>query len=66
MRAMRLDQGGEGRARVRTVKWMINEYRHEDKEGQYYLNGIIHIWLSGARCGVLVGLLPLIVWWILR
>jgi len=51
---------------VKTVRWFIDEYRHEDKEGQYYLRNILHIWYNGLRTGLVIGLLPLVLVWILR
>ena len=51
---------------VKTIKWLIREYRHEDQEGKYYLNSIMQVWLSGAKYGFVVGFLPVLVWWILK
>lgn len=63
---MRVPQSGKRRAPVKTIKWLIREYRHEDLEGKYYLTSIIQVWLSGAKYGFVAGILPPLVWWILR
>lgn len=59
----RLENGGP---RVNTLKWFVNEYRHEDETGQYYLRNIVKIWLSGLRYGFCAGFIPVLVWWILK
>ena len=51
---------------MKTIKWFLSEYRHEDAQNRYYLQNIVKIWMSGLRYGFIAGLLPLIVWWILR
>lgn len=63
---MRLCQGSQGRTPVKTIKWLVREYRHEDLEGRYYLNSIIQIWINGAKYGFLAGFVPLLVWWVLK
>lgn len=51
---------------VKTIKWFIEEYRQEDETGRYYLRNILSIWYSGLRIGLGLGVVPLIVYWILR
>lgn len=51
---------------MKNIKWWLNEWRHEDAEGRYYLQHIVTVWLSGARYGFCAGIIPVIVWWILR
>lgn len=51
---------------MNTLRWFLTEYRHEDEQNRYYLQNIVKIWMSGLRYGFIAGLLPLIVWWILR
>lgn len=51
---------------MKTVLWFIREYRHEDEQGRYYLVPISKIYMSGVRCGLALGLLPLVAYWILR
>jgi hypothetical protein len=60
---MWLSRKGEA---VKTIKWFINEYRHEDSEGRYYLTNILHIWFHGLKLGLLLGFIPLIAYWIIR
>lgn len=60
---MRLCKEGET---VKTIKWFVQEYRHEDQEGRYYLVPISKIYMSGVRCGLSLGVIPLVLYWILR
>jgi hypothetical protein len=51
---------------VKTIKWFITEYRHEDTEGRYYLMHIEKVWLAGVKTGLALGFIPLIAYWIIR
>jgi len=51
---------------VKTIRWFLQEYRHEDEQGRYYLIHIERIWMSAFRTGLCCGLVPFIVYWILR
>ena len=61
-----LDHRDSGEGAVRTVRWLINEYRHEDAAGRYYMDKVMTIYFAGLKLGLALGLIPVLLWWILR